>query len=124
MSPEGRLLSVLVFSVFLSAPASFAAGYLPLSTVFRGEPVFERLVHEAERENWRSLPLGDRTVAVGRALLGVRYVNYTLEIDNRIEAPSVNLNGVDCWTYFEIALGFARMLEVKAGNYAPKTSWR
>ena len=120
MSLKGRLLSVLVFSAFLSAPASFAAEYLPLSTVFRGEPVFERLVHEAERENWRSLPLGDRMVAVGRALLGVRYVNYTLEIDNRIEAPSVNLNGVDCWTYFEIALGFARMLEVKAGNYTPQ----
>ena len=34
--------------------------------------------------------------------------------------PSVNLNGVDCWTYFEIALGFARMLELKTGNYTPQ----
>jgi hypothetical protein len=97
-----------------------AAIYLPLQTVFKGEPEFDALVQKAERENWRSLPLGDRTVAVGLALLGTPYVNYTLEIDNHIESPSVNLRGVDCWTYFEISLGFARMLEIKSGNYTPQ----
>jgi hypothetical protein len=29
------------------------------------------------------------------------------------------LRGVDCWTYFEISLGFARMLELKTGGYSP-----
>jgi hypothetical protein len=118
MRPAGRLL-LFVFSLFL-AGGGFGAEYLPFSTVFRGETVFERLAHQAERENWRSLPLGDRTVVIGRSLLGTPYANYTLEIDNHIEAPSVNLNGVDCWTYFEIALGFARMLETKTGNYTPQ----
>src|ERR1700738_1344072 len=93
---------------------------LPYSKVFKGEPQFDRLVQEAESDNWRSLPLGERTVAVGKALLGTPYVNFTLEIDNHTESPSVNLNGVDCWTYFEIALGFARMLETKTGNYTPQ----
>jgi Protein of unknown function (DUF1460) len=100
--------------------SSHAAVYLPFQTVFKGEPEFESLVQKAQRENWRSLPLGERTVAVGLALLGTPYESYTLEIDNRIESPSVNLRGVDCWTYFEIALGFARMLEVKSGNYTPQ----
>src|ERR1700737_3493368 len=118
MRPAGRLL-LFVFSLFL-AGGGFGAEYLPFSTVFRGETVFERLAHQAERENWRSLPLGDRTVVIGRSLLGTPYANYTLEIDNHIEAPSVNLNGVDCWTYFEIALGFARMLETKTRNYTPQ----
>ena len=93
---------------------------LPYSKVFKGEPQFDRLVQEAESDHWRSLPLGERTVAVGKALLGTPYVNFTLEIDNHTESPSVNLNGVDCWTYFEIALGFARMLELKTGNYTPQ----
>ena len=93
---------------------------LPYSKVFKGEPQFDRLVKEAESNNWRSLPLGERTVAVGKALLGTPYANFTLEIDNHTESPSVNLNGVDCWTYFEIALGFARMLEFKTGNYTPQ----
>jgi hypothetical protein len=93
---------------------------LPYAKVFKGESEFEQLVQKAESENWHSLPLGERTVAVGRALLGTRYVNYTLEIDDHTESPSVNLRGVDCWTFFEISLGFARMLEVKPGNYSPQ----
>lgn len=99
---------------------SRGAVYLPYPTVFKGESEFQHLVKKAVSENWRSLPLGERTVAVGRALLGTPYVNYTLEIDNYTESPSVNLRGVDCWTYFEISLGFARMLAYKAGNYSPK----
>src|SRR6516162_354246 len=97
-----------------------ASVYLPYSRVFRGNAEFDALVQQARRQSWRSLPLGDRTVAVGRALLGTPYVNYTLEIDDHTESPSVNLNGVDCWTFFEIALGFARMLEVKTDNYTPQ----
>jgi hypothetical protein len=93
--------------------------YLPYATVFKGESEFKQLVQKAVSENWRSLPLGERTVAVGEALLGTPYVNYTLEIDDHTESPSVNLRGVDCWTYFEIALGFARMLELKTGSYSP-----
>src|SRR6202048_16628 len=98
----------------------YGAVDLPYSKVFKGESQFDRLVREAESDNWRSLPLGERTVAVGKALLGTPYVNFTLEIDNHTESPSVHLNGVDCWTYFEIALGFARMLETKTGNYTPQ----
>ena len=98
---------------------SRGAVYLPSAKVFKGESRFEQLVQKAEAENWRSLPLGQRTVAVGKALLGTPYVNYTLEIDNHTESPSVNLRGVDCWTFFEISLGFARMLEIKNGGYSP-----
>src|ERR1700730_2232478 len=115
--------------VVLFAPLFLVLGFLfeahgavgcPYSKVFKGEPQFDRLVQEAESDNWRSLPLGERTVAVGKALLGTPDVNFTLEIDNKTASPSVNLNGVDCWTYFEIALGFARMLELKTGNYTPQ----
>ena len=105
----------LVIGLLVEAQAD-----LPHSTVFKGVPQFDRLVQTAESNNWRSLPLGERTVAVGKALLGTPYASYTLEIDNHTESPSVNLNGVDCWTYFEIALGFARMLEIKPGSYTPQ----
>jgi Protein of unknown function (DUF1460) len=97
-----------------------ASVYLPYARVFRGDTRFEELVQRAQVQGWRSLPLGDRIIAVGIALIGTPYVNYTLEIDDHTESPSVNLNGVDCWTFFEIALGFARMLEVKADHYTPQ----
>jgi hypothetical protein len=93
---------------------------LPLSTVFKGKEKFDRLVAQAVRENWRALPIGERTATVGRALLGTPYVNYTLEIDDHIESPSVNFNGLDCWTFYEVSLAFARMLMVKDGDYHPE----
>lgn len=110
------LLLLLMWGFVVESPG---AVYLPYAAVFKGTSEFEELVQKAHSENWRALPLGQRTVAVGMALLGTPYVNYTLEIDNRTESPSVNLRGVDCWTYFEISLGFARMLEIKTGGYLP-----
>ena len=47
---------------------------------------------------------------MGRSLLGTRYGNYTLEIHDHIEAPSVNLHALDCWTFYEVSLAFARMI--------------
>ncbi|WP_367874865.1 N-acetylmuramoyl-L-alanine amidase-like domain-containing protein [Luteolibacter sp. Populi] len=93
---------------------------LPLSTVFKGDAKFRALVIQAEKENWRQLPLGARTIRAARAMVGTPYVNYSLEVDNRVENPVVNLNGMDCWTYYENALGFARMLRYKPAPYAPQ----
>ena len=101
-------------------PSANASLGLPLNTVFRGRPTFERLVARAERENWQALPIGERTVRVGLALAGTPYAGYTLEIDDRVEAPSVDFLGLDCWTFFETSLGFARMLHVKGPPYAPE----
>ncbi|VVM08379.1 hypothetical protein MAMC_02089 [Methylacidimicrobium cyclopophantes] len=102
-----------------SHPASEERKNLPPSAVFRGEAIFARLVSEAERQRWRELPIGRRTVEVGLALVGTPYKNWTLEIDDHIEAPSVDLYEMDCWTFFEISLGFARMLREKKGDYRP-----
>ena len=93
---------------------------LPLSTVFKGEAKFRQLVQQAEKENWRQLPIGARTIRAARAMVGTPYVNYTLEVDDRIESPVVNFNGMDCWTYYENALAFARMLRYKPGPYTPQ----
>jgi hypothetical protein len=93
---------------------------LPFSTVFRGQDKFDRLVAQARERNWAALPIGDRTAAVGLAMTGTPYRAYTLEIDNRVEAPSVNLNGQDCWTFFENALAFARMLNEPQENWTPE----
>jgi hypothetical protein len=98
----------------LSAPK------LPMSVVFQGESKFHAIIAKAERENWRSLPLSERTVRVAREMVGVPYVNYTLEVDDRIESPVVNLKGMDCWTYYENALGLARLLRYKPGPYKPQ----
>jgi len=93
---------------------------LPFSTIFKGQDQFNRLVAKAKAGNWKALPIGEQTAAVGQALVGTRYKHFTLEIDNRIESPSVNFQGMDCWTFFEIALGFARMLNEPESNWTPE----
>jgi hypothetical protein len=93
---------------------------LPFGTVFKGKNQFDRLVTQARTNNWSALPIGERTAAVGQALVGTRYKHFTLEIDNRIEAASVNFAGMDCWTFFEISLAFARMLNEPEANWTPE----
>ena len=93
---------------------------LPFSTVFKGQDQFNRLVSKAKAGNWKALPIGERTAVAGQALVGTRYKHFTLEIDNRIESPSVNFQGMDCWTFFEIALSFARMLNEPESNWTPE----
>lgn len=96
-----------------------AAEFLPQSRTFIGSARFQQVVGQAMAENWRALPMGARVAQFGHALRGTKYVGWTLEIDDRIESPSVNFNGLDCWTFFEIALGLARMVEKKQRAYAP-----
>lgn len=113
-----KIRLVLLALVFVAVPA--LAG-LPFDTVFRGRDRFDQLVRLAEEENWKALPIGERTCAVGRAMVGTPYRSFTLEIDDHIEAPSVNLNGLDCWTFFETSLAFARMLNEPRDGWTPQT---
>jgi len=115
---RSRKVFIPLFLLFSVAFASESR--LPFSTVFKGQDQFNRLVEKAKAGNWKALPIGERTAAVGQALLGTRYKHFTLEIDNRIESPSVNFQGMDCWTFFEIALGFARMLNEPESNWTPE----
>jgi len=110
-----------IIPVFLICSVAFAfESRLPFSTVFKGQDQFNRLVSKAKAGNWKGLPIGERTAVVGQALVGTRYKHFTLEIDNRIESPSVNFQGMDCWTFFEIALSFARMLNEPESNWTPE----
>jgi hypothetical protein len=112
-----KILSILLLS---SSMALAVQTQLPFSTVFKGQDQFNRLVEKARAENWKSLPIGERTAAVGQSLVGTRYKHFTLEIDNQIEAPSVNFQGMDCWTFFEISLGLARMMDEPEENWTPE----
>lgn len=105
---RGTTLAVMLAAVFGGVLQSSAIAAIPAHRAFVNERKFQDLVNRGVREQWRKLPLGDRTVRVGLALVNTPYVNYTLELDDRHETPCVNMDGMDCWTFFEIALGTAR----------------
>lgn len=96
---------------------------LPMEVCFKGEEKFYSLVEKLKGsvENLRKTPIGERTAYIGRWLVGTPYKGFTLEIHDRVEAVSCNLLGLDCWTFFETALAFARMVEEPVENWTPKT---
>lgn len=57
---------------------------------------------------------------IARELIGTPYAGFTLEIDDRIECPSCNFDGLDCWTFFEAVMAFARMLERPRPSCVPQ----
>jgi len=116
-----RLAKTCLILLLACSTAAAVGTRLPFKTVFKGQDQFNRLVSLAKENNWKSLSIGQRTAAVGQALTGTRYKSYTLEIDNRIESPSVNFTGLDCWTFFETSLAFARMLNEPEENWTPET---
>ena len=96
-----------------------AAEFLPQSVSFKGLATFQQIVARAVAENWAALPMGLRVAQFGQALRGIKYVGWTLEIDDRVESPSANFTGLDCWTFFEISLGLARMFAQRQQTYTP-----
>ena len=109
----------LLAASLISLATLSASAELPFDTVFKGRAQFDRVVNVAEQ--LKTLPLGDRVATIGKFLCGTPYKGYTLEIDDRIEAPSVNLTGLDCWTFFETSLAFARMFDEPREKWTPQT---
>lgn len=121
-------LRLTAFALLGGVPFAQArhVGLLPMNTVFVGRERFEARVKQLQpvADKVRALPIGERVAWFGQVFLGTPYKGFTLEIDDRIEAPSVNLNGLDCWTFFEIALAFARMVERPFEEWTPETMLR
>lgn len=117
------IIRFLILGTIICLPftgQSIQAEELPFPTRFTGEEKFHELVGKSKTGEWEKLPIGERMAKFGRALRGTPYVNFTLEIDDHVEAPSVNFEGLDCWTYFETCLGLARMIGYPKENYSPK----
>ena len=128
MTRRSALTSIALALLGGGVPFALArhTGLLPMGTVFVGRDRFETRVRQLKPivEKVRALPMGERTAWFAQMLLGTPYKGFTLEIDDHIEAPSVNLLGLDCWTFFEIALAFARMIEEPAELWTPETLLR
>lgn len=102
-----------------AAPAVGAGKPLSLERTFQGKSKFDAVWEKALAENWKDLPMGERVAKFAREFHHVPYESFTLEIDDHIESPSANFEGMDCWTFFEICLGMARMIASEKTGYEP-----
>jgi Protein of unknown function (DUF1460) len=93
---------------------------LPLSTTFKGQAKYDQIIAKALKGKWREKSISERMTLFAKELHGTPYVNYTLEIDDHIEAASANFDGLDCWTFFEITLGLSRMIMRQQNTFCPE----
>jgi hypothetical protein len=98
---------------------AMAGEHLPQSVTFIGRKKFESIVARATAERWADLAMPDSVTRAALAMQGTPYVGFTLEIDDHTESASVNFSGLDCWTFFETALGLARMMRPSKSRYEP-----
>jgi hypothetical protein len=113
-------LVALAGCLLLSAGSTLAAERgLPFETRFYGEPRFQQVLDRLrpDIDKLRSRSIGERAAWCGQLLVGTPYKGFTLEIHDHIEAPSVNLEGLDCWTFFEVSLAFARLAALPAERW-------
>lgn len=77
---------------------------------FKGEAVLARIAAKAKEGNWAALPIGERMGKIGLELVGTPYVAFTLETEEPVEYCTVDLEGLDCVTFFESTFNMARIL--------------
>ena len=119
------MLRLYVFlALLVLIPAATPAAGLPLGETFIGQEKFQQLMNRGYRAGWAKLPLGERVNKFALALRGTPYVNYTLELHDTVEAESVNMAGMDCWTLFEIALCMGRLVALHPPPYSPQEMLR
>jgi len=106
------LLSASALSRALGAPAVEEK-----LEAFKGTDVFDRILAKAVDGKWATLPIGEAMGGIAKEFEGTPYVGFTLELSKDHEVCAVNLTGLDCVTFFEDTLGFARML--KKGGRTP-----
>lgn len=88
------------------------------SLEFKGKRVFYSHLKKANSKNWQALPIGELIGKIAREFEGTPYVASTLEVYPNREICSVNLIGLDCVTFIETTLAYARML--KKGGHKPE----
>lgn len=80
--------------------------------------VFKRIIAKADEGKWKELPIGELMGKIANELLGTQYVGGVLDRNPNQEVCTVDLTALDCVTFFESTLDFARI--VKKGETTPE----
>jgi hypothetical protein len=100
-----------MLAVLGTLPAADWAAIASQPTNFEGKDVFNRIVSRADEGKWCTLPIGELMGNIAQELIGTKYVGGTLDLSRDREVCTVNLKALDCVTFFETTLAFARMLK-------------
>jgi hypothetical protein len=96
-----------------AASANFSAALASSRGNYRfvGSKKLAAIIARARSEKWSALPIGELMGKIALQLEGTPYVASTLELSSDREICSVNLDGLDCVTFFESTLALARIIK-------------
>ena len=83
------------------------------TTNFNGYEFVGKLLKKAKLQNWSKFSIGDVVAKVGTQLVGIPYVGGTLDNFEDKEVCTINMNGLDCVTFFESSLAIARLIKAE-----------
>lgn len=72
--------------------------------------LFPKIINKSQREEWKTLPIGELIGKTGIELIDLPYLEHTLEVGPE-EKCIVTFNGFDCVTFFEVSLCIARIIK-------------
>lgn len=116
-----QLLQLFFGSTILASSRQFPA-FAKDTALLKGEAIFERILSKARSGKWSLLPIGELTGRIAIELEGTPYVGHTLEVSIDREVCTVDLEGLDCVTFFENALCLARVLKKHHGSASQMSS--
>jgi hypothetical protein len=97
------------YQIYLRVVLSILLTFCAFGVAESAESEFHKIVTKAQEEGWGELPYNDVIVKVGEQFLGVPYVGGTLD-ENATETCTIELDKLDCVTYFEDCLAIADVL--------------
>ena len=110
--------NALYSSLFASPLLAESVAAASVKDSFSGDEVFRRILNRAKAEKWESLSIGELMGKIAKELEGTPYVGGTLDRSPEVEKCTISMTELDCVTFFETTLGFARM--IKKGGSSPE----
>ena len=104
--------SIIVGSGFLGLNNKIFANLL----IDNNLNIFDKIINKSEKENWKKLPINELIIKIAKEFIRTPYIGGTLD-KNDFEACVINLDGLDCVTFFENSLGFARIIKKEKIKY-------
>ncbi len=93
--------------------ASKSCGAAQNSGIVKNEKTLLKIEKRAKAERWENLPIGEVIGKVAKELEGTPYVANTLDESADEEVPLVDMNALDCVTFFETSMDLARAIKKK-----------
>lgn len=107
-----RILPFIVFLILASSNRDFAQN----TYTQKDAAVCKAKFDFAISDTLSKLPINDVLISIAKSFMGLEYESHTLD-KNREEKLVIHLTGLDCYTFLEASLVFARLIKENKSRF-------